>query len=65
MSDEDYARGWQDGKADRDPDPRYVAYGANRCNDYETGYIDSGRGDMPRRWPGGWAIPNVSPARKA
>lgn len=45
MSDEDYARGWQDGKADRDPDPHYVAYGADRCNDYEIGYIDSGRRD--------------------
>ena len=64
MSDEDYARGWQDGKAGRDPDPSKLAYGANRCNDYEIGYIDSGFGDMPQRWPDGWAIPNPGVSSK-
>jgi hypothetical protein len=57
MSDEDYARGWQDGAADRDPDPSRLAYGASRMNDYERGYVD---GDgPPQRWPEGWAIPNI------
>lgn len=57
MSDNDYARGWHDGHAGRDPDPDRLAYGANHCNDYEIGYLDSA--GPPRRWPDGWAIPNV------
>ena len=35
--------GWADGRADRTPDPARLAYGMNRVNDYERGYIDSGR----------------------
>lgn len=38
-----YRLGWEHGRADRDPDPAMLAYGADRLNDYERGYIDSGR----------------------
>jgi len=48
MSVADYMRGWEDGKADRDPDPDRLAGGANRCNDYERGYIDSGHIEEPQ-----------------
>ena len=37
-----YRQGWEDGKADRDPDSRELAYGSDRLNAYERGYIDSG-----------------------
>lgn len=49
MSDQDYLDGWEDGKAGRDPNSERLNYGANRCNDYEIGYIDSGLGDVPQR----------------
>lgn len=42
-ADRDYQDGYADGMADRDPDPERLAYGANRCNNYERGYIDSGK----------------------
>lgn len=48
MSDQDYLDGWDDGKADRDPDPDRLAYGWSRCNDYERGYIDAGYFDWPQ-----------------
>jgi hypothetical protein len=38
-----YLEGLADGEAGQDPNPERLAYGANRCNDYERGYIDSGR----------------------
>ena len=43
-----YLQGWADGKADRDPDPRELAYGSDRLNSYERGYIDSGHFEAPR-----------------
>ncbi len=39
---QDYLDGLADGRADKDPDPERLAYGCNRMNDYERGYIDSG-----------------------
>lgn len=51
MSDRDYHDGWADGKAGRDPDSARCALGANRVNDYEAGYIDSGLSDVPQRPP--------------
>lgn len=47
-------------KADRPPNVDRMALGANRLNDYEIGYLDSGMGDVPQRWPEGWAIPDVT-----
>jgi hypothetical protein len=35
-------RGWEDGKAGRDPDHDQLALGSDRLNSYERGYIDSG-----------------------
>lgn len=46
-----YLDGWADGKADNDPAPDRLALGANRLNDYERGYADSGH------------LPEPSPAR--
>ncbi len=40
--DQDYADGMADGLADRPPRFDRLALGANRVNDYEAGYIDSG-----------------------
>jgi hypothetical protein len=42
-----YMRGWDDGKADRDPDFESLNLGKDRLNDYERGYIDSGHLDEP------------------
>lgn len=42
MSQQDYEDGMADGLADRDPDPKRLALGADRLNDYERGYVDSG-----------------------
>lgn len=42
-----YMQGWADGKAGKDPDSAELAYGADRCNAYERGYIDSGYLDTP------------------
>jgi hypothetical protein len=42
MNEQDYADGMADGLAGKPPDPDRLAYGANRLNDYERGYIDSG-----------------------
>ena len=39
---QDYLDGWADGKADKDPDSERLAYGWNRMNDYERGYVASG-----------------------
>ena len=47
-TDAKYRQGWEDGKADRDPDSRELAYGSDRLNAYERGYIDSGHMDAPR-----------------
>jgi hypothetical protein len=47
MSQQDYEDGMADGLADRDPDSDRLAYGANRLNDYERGYVDSGSQDAP------------------
>lgn len=38
----DYLDGLADGQADKDPDPERLAYGWNRLNDYERGYVDAG-----------------------
>lgn len=43
--EQDYMDGWNDGKADKPPNPDRLAYGANSCNQYERGYIDSGKED--------------------
>ena len=40
---QDYLDGLADGRADRDPDPERLAYGWNRMNDYERGYVAAGR----------------------
>ena len=42
---DNYKRGWADGMAGKDPDFESLALGANRLNDYERGYIDSGRAE--------------------
>ena len=42
MAAQDYRDGYRDGKADKDPASDRLAYGANRLNDYERGYIDAG-----------------------
>ena len=42
MSQQDYDDGWADGIAGLDPQTDRLALGANRLNDYERGYIDSG-----------------------
>lgn len=47
-TDAKYRQGWADGKAGRDPDSRELAYGGDRLNAYERGYIDSGHMDAPR-----------------
>lgn len=47
MSQRDYEDGMADGLADRDPDGDRLAYGANRLNDYERGYVDSGNAAGP------------------
>ena len=41
-------QGWTDGKADRDPDSSELAYGSDRLNAYERGYVDSGHFEAPR-----------------
>lgn len=46
-TDAKYMQGWADGKADKDPDPDELAYGSDRLNSYERGYIDSGHSDTP------------------
>ena len=46
-TDAKYRQGWADGKADRDPDSRELAYGRDRLNSYECGYIDSGYFEVP------------------
>lgn len=40
---QDYLDGLADGQAGKDPDSDRLAYGWNRLNDYERGYIDSGK----------------------
>ena len=40
-TDAAYRDGWDDGMAGRDPDPDRLAYGSDRLNAYERGYIDS------------------------
>lgn len=45
MSEQDYADGWARGMAGLDPELERLALGANRLNDYERGYIDSGNPD--------------------
>lgn len=47
MSQKDYDEGMSDGLADLDPNSDRLAYGANRLNDYERGYIDSGSSEKP------------------
>jgi hypothetical protein len=47
-TDVKYRQGWADGKADRGPDTRELAYGSPRLNSYERGYIDSGHFEVPR-----------------
>jgi len=47
-TDAKYRQGWEDGKADRDPDSRELAYGSDRLNAYERGYVDSGHFEVPR-----------------
>jgi hypothetical protein len=42
VSEQDYADGWEDGMAGYSPNFWRLALGANRLNDYERGYIDSG-----------------------
>jgi len=44
-AEQDYADGLADGLAGRDPDPSRIAYGADRLNAYERGYIDSGQAE--------------------
>jgi hypothetical protein len=39
---QDYRDGLADGLADKDPDPGRLAYGWNRMNDYERGYVAAG-----------------------
>ena len=39
---QDYLDGWADGQAGKDPDPERLAYGWNRMNDYERGYVAAG-----------------------
>lgn len=51
-TDAKYRQGWADGKAGRDPDPGELAYGSDRLNAYERGYIDSGHFDAPREGGG-------------
>jgi hypothetical protein len=46
-TDAKYRQGWADGKAGRDPDSRELAYGSDRLNSYERGYIDSGHLEVP------------------
>lgn len=48
MSHQDYDDGMTDGLADKPPDFERLALGANRLNDYERGYIDSGK-DLTHR----------------
>ena len=43
-----YLQGWTDGRADLPPDPAELAYGSDRLNSYERGYIDSGHFEVPR-----------------
>ena len=45
---EKYLKGWDDGKADREPDSAEMAYGSPFLNSYERGYIDSGHFDEPQ-----------------
>lgn len=39
---QDYLDGLADGRADKDPDSERLAYGWNRMNDYEKGYVAAG-----------------------
>ena len=39
---QDYLDGYADGRADKDPDSERLAYGWNRMNDYERGYVAAG-----------------------
>lgn len=50
-TDAKYRQGWADGKADRDPDSRELAYGSDRLNSYERGYIDSSHLEVPAESP--------------
>lgn len=43
MNQQDYDDGMADGLAGRDPQVKRMALGSHRLNDYERGYIDSGK----------------------
>lgn len=43
MSGKDHDDGFRDGSLGKGPDWQRLALGANSLNDYEKGYIDSGR----------------------
>ena len=48
VREQDYADGFRDGSAGKEPAFERLALGANYLNDYEKGYVDSGRHDGTR-----------------